>query len=216
MRHPSIRALFAYWNLLREGRPAPERRELDPRGFARELGDVFLLDGEPADFAFRLAGSRLTATLKRELTGQPFASVFVEARRREAEGYARLTAETLDPVLLGTRLLRADDRAWPESVAGSSALERRRPVARAGEILLLPLRFKGTDGARLLGAFASLDPVPAGGPAELDLTGTRVLNRAPRPTSGIGLLPPALADRVIARRGHLTLVRGSLDETDRG
>ena len=40
MKHPSSRALYAYWNTLRAGRAAPERGELNPGAIRTILGDV--------------------------------------------------------------------------------------------------------------------------------------------------------------------------------
>ena len=58
MKHPSSRALYAYWDKLRAGRAAPERGELDPGAIRSILGDVMILEvGGPHRYAVRLAGT---------------------------------------------------------------------------------------------------------------------------------------------------------------
>jgi hypothetical protein len=57
MKHPSARALHAYWDRLRAGRAAPERSEIEPGQIGRLLGDVFLLENSVNPrYSVRLAG----------------------------------------------------------------------------------------------------------------------------------------------------------------
>ena len=68
MKHPSSRALYAYWDTLRAGRAAPERGELDPGAIRTILGDVMILEvGGPHRYAVRLAGTRICSLMGREL-----------------------------------------------------------------------------------------------------------------------------------------------------
>jgi hypothetical protein len=64
--------LFAYWNLKRGNRPAPSRRDLDPRDIARLLPCLHLIDveREPLRFRHRLVGSELIDILGRNVTGK--------------------------------------------------------------------------------------------------------------------------------------------------
>ena len=64
--------LFAYWNAKRGNRPAPSRRDLDPRDITRLLPFLHLIDVEPEPLRFRhrLVGSELIDTLGRNVTGK--------------------------------------------------------------------------------------------------------------------------------------------------
>lgn len=60
MKHKTIQALFDYWNTMREGRPAPLRREIQPGDIKRILPHVFILERESGtSFRYRLAGTGL-------------------------------------------------------------------------------------------------------------------------------------------------------------
>jgi hypothetical protein len=71
-----LRRLFVYWRGLREGRPMPARRELDPIAFRYLLGHVCLIDvhRDPLRFQVRLHGTAMCARIHQDLTGQ-----FIEA-----------------------------------------------------------------------------------------------------------------------------------------
>lgn len=230
MRHRSIQALYAYWDTLRGDRPAPARTEIDPSGITRELGDVFLLDGPASDFRFRLAGSRMVATLGRTLTGVRFDEIWLEQAHEHARIALASAADEAEPILIGIRAFdtsgqpdtpRTSARAEPapriqpswlnfRKVENPARSERRGLLVGAGEMLLLPLRHQNRVGGRILGALALFEPQisPAAQPLPLDISGTRILGRTARPTVGTGLLPADLAETVIGRRGHLVLIRG--------
>lgn len=222
MRHASIRALYAYWAQLSAGRLAPERREINPKAIARELGDLFILDGEVETFAFRLAGSRLVHSLGRDVTGTSFLSIFDHQALKTAHDMLVCTAREAEPVLIGIRDAAtvmprpaaptpvehfAQRRDTPSSTPPS---ERRRAFEGHGELLLLPLLHRGKIGDRLFGAMALFDPpaLARDGAIELAITGTRVLGRNASPRTPLGLVRSDLADQVISRRGHLALLRG--------
>lgn len=76
MRHSGTRKLFDYWNLKRQGRPAPARADIAPAGIASLLASTFLIDIDAGQPAFRLAGTRLCAAFGRELAGESFAAAF--------------------------------------------------------------------------------------------------------------------------------------------
>lgn len=227
MRHRSIQALYDYWNTVRGNRPAPARTEIDPRGVATALGDIFLLDGPAADFRFRLAGSRVVAAVGQTLTGRRFDEIWLEAAREAARHALACPADEGEPILVGIRAFeppdphdaprRSDTTAaprlhWPNlRLPGSlPRTERRGALVGAGEMILLPLTHQNRVGARILGALALFDPpaMPATRPQGLDISGTRVLGRAARPQAGTGLLPGEIADAVIGRHGHLVVIRG--------
>ncbi len=226
MRHPSIKALYAYWNGLRDERPAPARTEINPRGIARELGDVFLLDGSPAEFHFRLAGSRIVAALGRPMTGAGFSEIWFEDARRNANSAVLSAAKECDPVLIGIRAFGPTPATTPLDQAlhrhrplwanfrdpdAPRVAERRGTYLGAGEMILLPLLHQGRVGTRLLGAMALFDPpkMPAGSPVPLDISGTRILGRSARPGSGTGLTPGQDAETRISWHGHLALIQSA-------
>lgn len=227
MRHPSIATLFRYWSDLRGGRPAPKRTEIDPRAIASELRDIFILEGPAGDFRFRLAGSRMVANLGQSITGRAFDEIFAERARLGAMSSLWIASEDGEPVLMGIRNaslapgLAAREKPDPtrpvwanfRNIGGVPQPERRVPHLGAGELLLLPLEHRNGLGDRLIGALAFFtQPISPPETAQfLDLTGTRMLGRAARPAAGTGLLPAALADSVISRRGHLVLMRGRKD-----
>ncbi len=107
MKHENTRALYAYWNDLRAGRPAPYRSELDPRAIAALLESTFILEhGQAAAPRFRLAGTRLCDQFGMELRGMSALSLWHGEGRAEMRdllknvvtqpgvGYAACTVET--------------------------------------------------------------------------------------------------------------------------
>lgn len=227
MRHRSIKAVFDYWNTLRGNRPAPSRTEIDPRGIASELGDVFMLDGAAGDYRFRLAGSRIVASLGQPLTGKRFDTLWLDTARAPAQRALETPVIEGEPILIGIRAYepaampatpapegsqRLQPR-WPNLrlAGGASPVERRGQLVGAGEMLLLPLNHQGEAGGRILGVMALFEApaLPVTEPQPLDISGTRILGRAALANPGMGLVPGDLADTIIARRGHLVVMRGS-------
>jgi hypothetical protein len=73
------------------------------------------------------------------------------------------------------------------------------------------LRHDGRLGARLLGGLVlarEAGPLPRP-MARLDLAATRMLGIEARPRTPLGLISSDLAETVLARRGHLVLLRGA-------
>lgn len=70
MQHATSNQLFKYWNEVRNGRFAPNRFEIEPSRIAEILPDVFILEcPDNATYRFRLAGTRICATMGHELRG---------------------------------------------------------------------------------------------------------------------------------------------------
>jgi hypothetical protein len=233
MRHASIRALYAYWLALSTGRAAPARSEIDPKAIARELGDLFILDGDAESFAFRLAGSRLVHAMGRDVTGTAFLSIFDGPSLKTAHAMLDCVAHEVEPVLIGVRdagLAPASAKPKPaspfdqlartfrraEGTAGPDVPpeDRRRTFEGHGELLLLPLSHRGRLGARLFGALAIFNPPnePPARALELSITGTRMLGRQAAPRQSPGLVSGTAADVVVARRGHLAVLKGGRAE----
>lgn len=140
MRHPSARALHAYWDRLRAGRAAPERAEIEPGQIRRLLGDVFLLENtENPRYAVRLAGTRLCALIGHEMRGRSFGAFFAADDRPTLFGLIEGVADGQTPAVSGLIGETDDGRSLDL------------------EMILLPLRHRGKTHARILGAIVPLD-----------------------------------------------------------
>jgi hypothetical protein len=191
------RELHSYWNLLRAGRSAPERSDIDPGAIRGVLADTFILEVDaPERYPIRIAGARTNSLFARELKGGSFLDLWQASEQAEVGAILESVATETIAVLAGaaTRPL------------GLQPLDF--------EILLLPLRHHGNLQARILGAVspASLPSwmglLPA---APMSLLSFRVLvgaesapaKRAPAPIEeptvavDFGRMPH------IDRRGHL-------------
>lgn len=140
MKHPSVRALHAYWDRLRKGRSAPERSEIDPAEIGRLLGDVFLLENnENPRHAVRLAGTRLCALIGHEMRGRSFGALFATEDRATLFGLLEGVADGQIPAVA--------------SLVGETDDGRSLDL----EMVLLPLRHRGRTHARMLGSIVPLD-----------------------------------------------------------
>lgn len=140
MKSASAQRLFNYWQNLRKDRPAPERRDIEPAAIKALLGDVFILEHDGgADFSYRLAGSALCSAYCRELKGRDFRQFWQDG-----------DLEAMDTTMLAIR----EDAA--AAVIGYNGVNARGQTAPY-EMLLLPLRYGGTDYPRILGLAAPMD-----------------------------------------------------------
>jgi hypothetical protein len=143
MRFPAISEVRAYWDALRDGRVAPYRSEVDPRGIERSLEHAFVLERiAPQAARFRLAGMHLTDLMGMEVRGMPFSTFFTPAARAEI-------GIILENVFSGPRT--ADLTIAAESCLG-------RPALR-GRIVLLPLRSDLGEVSRALGCLVTEGPI---------------------------------------------------------
>ncbi|HZR75668.1 PAS domain-containing protein [Bradyrhizobium sp.] len=102
MKHPSNRQFFAYWDQKRGEARAPDRSDFKPDGFRQLLGDVFVLACDEATrHPFRVAGTRLSALLGRDLKGQNFPELFDREGRREIEDIIAAVTEDMLPAVAG-------------------------------------------------------------------------------------------------------------------
>jgi hypothetical protein len=139
MKHPVSRELYAYWNRLRGGEPAPRRGAIEPADIRGVLGDTFILEViDRPTYRFRLAGTRLCAAYGRELKGRNLLD-FWSAEDRE--GMATLLAAVSEDAA-GTVL----------GVEAASA----RDQGVGYEMLILPLRHDGPLYDRVLGVLAPM------------------------------------------------------------
>jgi hypothetical protein len=129
--------IYAYWNRLRGGRSAPERKDVDPGAIRGVLADTFMLDfDDQRGFPFRIAGSRANAIFLRELRGLSFLDLWRDADRGELDSVLHCVADEAQAFLIGAE-------AQPAGL-GVVGLE----------VILLPLRHHGFTHSRVLGGLA--------------------------------------------------------------
>ena len=175
MKHPSSRQFFAYWDAKRGHARAPDRSEIEPGAVRELLGDIFVLsyDNE-AGFPFRVAGTRVSALLGRDLRDQSFSALFTEAARREIEGIVTAVAEETLP-----------------AIAGITATAQNGQLAHL-ELLLLPFITRAHAPISLTGVLAPFES-DLGTLGEFSLTSHRYLHRPEK------LLPRAIRKLQVAR-----------------
>lgn len=139
MKHSSTRSLYAYWNERRGTRAAPDRGEIEPGAIRAALGDSFILCSEAESaHAFRLAGTRVCSLFGRELKGMPFDDLWDPADRAATQDLLAIVANEIAGIVAGVRAVTADAHCVDL------------------ELLLLPLRHRGSSRERQIGVLAPL------------------------------------------------------------
>ncbi|MEL6477546.1 MAG: PAS domain-containing protein [Pseudomonadota bacterium] len=215
MLHSETRALFDYWDRLRNGRKLPYRAEIDPRDMGCDARHLFILEhlGE-ANIRFRLAGTALVDAFAMELRGM---SVRAIMRGKARESMTALVEETLAEPGIG--YARLSEAANPDAV---------------WEILLLPLKsdFGKTD--RIIGALHRVEPSAKNDLSSLEslhfdikemtirpVTGTSGDERVPQPARtprSAALQPAGFAEKPTPFRGpaKLTAIEGGKQDGSEG
>ncbi|MEM7069461.1 MAG: PAS domain-containing protein [Pseudomonadota bacterium] len=202
MRHENSKYLFNYWDSLRAGRPAPDRREIEPSDIRNVLGDTFILelDEKFKTLSFRLAGTRLCNAHGFELKGYGFLSLWEEADNLNVYRTVRSVFEDASPCVL-SYLAVSQNMRFIEC-----------------EMLLLPLLNGFDHASRVLGIVSMSDkPTWLGtDPIEVNrLKMARVVDLAD--TTEAIFDTPNLDPRVeiesqnLKRVGHLTIIDGGMD-----
>jgi len=175
MKHPSSREFFAYWDEKRGDARAPERRDIEPGAVRGLLGDIFVLSYDSdAGYPFRVAGTRISALLGRDLKDQSFSGLFTAESRGEIEDVIGYVAEeTL------------------AAVAGITATSDNGMIAHL-ELLLLPFNTRAHTPISLAGLLAPFESNVTT-LRDFRLTSWRYLHRPER------LVPRALRKLAIAR-----------------
>ena len=175
MKHPSSRAFFNYWNAQRGDARAPERSEIEPGAVRELLGDIFVLSYDnDAGYPFRVAGTRVSALLGRDLRDIGFAALFAADGRREIEDVISYVAEEMLPV-----------------IAGITATSEAGQLAHL-ELLLLPFNHRAHAPVSLTGSLAPFEG-DLGTLSDFRLTSWRYLHPPEK------LVPRALRKLAIAR-----------------
>ncbi len=122
-RFAMLAEVRAYWEGLRNGAALPRRDQIDPRGIAGALEQVFLIERiAPGLARFRLAGMGISDLMGMDVRGMPLSSLFDPAGR--------------------TRLTGPLEGLFRDGVALDIWLEAERGVGRPAmeaRMLLLPL-----------------------------------------------------------------------------
>ncbi len=162
MQKESSRLLYNYWNELRGSRSAPERRNLDPTKIRKTLSDVFILESNKGEdeFLFRLSGSNICSTYRRELKGRSFNDLWHEKDQEALK--TLITAVT-------------EDHAVALATFQGSTKQNKTAIF---ETILLPIRHNGNTNSRILGGLSALEhPYWLGSEAiiEQKITGLRLI-----------------------------------------
>lgn len=217
MNNPGISELFHYWNRLRDGNPAPDRRQIEPVDIRTWLADTFILEnGMRDDVSFRLAGTRVCATFGRELKHFSFYSLF-----------------SLNDISMVRRLVQSCFKDKSVSVIRFDGITKEQRVV-GFEAIFLPLEGSG-QSARLFGGLMADDkPYWLGSDPVIEsrVTSVRVIDPdresvflGNRPQVGIKPTASQTVVRIDQDRqttthlplagkkfGHLTVIRGGLSQ----
>ena len=102
MKHPSNRQFFAYWDEKRGDSRAPDRSDFKPDAVRELLGDIFVLACDEASrYPFRVAGTRLSALLGRDLKDQSFPGLFGSGSSRDIKDVITAVTEDMLPAIAG-------------------------------------------------------------------------------------------------------------------
>jgi hypothetical protein len=217
LEHQGISELFLYWNRLRDTRPAPKRKEIEPMDIRSSLADTFILEnGLRQDATFRLAGTRVCAIFGRELKNFTFYSLFCPT-----------------DLSIMRRLVQSCFNEKSVSVIGFEGTSKSKRTM-AFDCIFLPLDSDG-ESQRLLGAvFSKEKPFWLGADIIVDckVTSVRVIDPDRelvslnnRPSVHVPPIRPSLNDlqpltstnnpTIVGgkRMGHLTLITGGLSDT---
>ncbi len=171
-------AMFRYWNMLRAGRPAPFRTDIDPTAIKGRLPDTFILEFDDADEPrFRLAGTNVCSSFGRELRHVPFGEIWQADDRDAVDALGKATLNQSAVVLA---------QAHGKSRHG-------RPASF--ELLLLPLD-AGPGRPRAMGLATALErPFWLGAHplSALTLDDARLIDPDAMPALDMGERTPSLA-----------------------
>jgi len=153
---PLLRSLYAYWAEKRQGRPMPDRADIDPIEMRAWLGNLMLVEIAPdGDFVYRLYGSTFVNQFKVDMTGRSI--------RDLPAAQAELLRSEYDAVVKSARPM---SRHYTASFDFTSRDRRSQwQVERSWERLVLPLTNGGESvrmllvGAYPLGAASEATPV---------------------------------------------------------
>lgn len=156
--HPTLVALYRYWEGKRGGRTMPARRDLDPTEIVKLLPHIYMVDVErdPLRFRYRLIGTAICTFLGRDYTGRAVDA----ATYGEGESLDRLlelftaVVDTRAPVAYKGNIWYVSGREW-----------------RQVEALLMPLSRDGVDVDIIFAGYVTVGPIEPP-PPDAPQTGT--------------------------------------------
>ena len=168
--HPTLVALYRYWEGKRGDRTMPARRELDPGEIVPLLPHVYMVDvqRDPLRFRYRLIGTAICNFLGRDYTGRTVDA----ATYGEGENLDRLlqlfttVVETRGPVAYKGNIWYVSDREW-----------------RQVEALLLPLSADGVSVNIIFAGYVTVGPIE---PPTPDAPASDSFRIIPAPTIDLG------------------------------
>ncbi len=135
IEHAGTKAVFDYWNAIRNGNPAAPRDAIDPCSLRSHLPQIFILQRHDDEhITFRLAGTGLCAIFGREFRDQNIFSMF--------------TGECTDMARRLIQQIIAGPRVGLLSTTGYTIDKREADF----EMLLLPLMDDKGHVCRILGS----------------------------------------------------------------
>lgn len=137
-RFAAIREVRAYWDALRDDQDLPRREQINPRGMAGALHQVFMVERiAPGLARFRLAGMEINDLMGMEVRGMPLSSLFDPGARAQL-------ADLLEKVMTKRTIVELDLEA--DRGIGRPALRAR--------LALLPLKGTAGEADLVLGCLA--------------------------------------------------------------
>ncbi|MEM0947647.1 MAG: PAS domain-containing protein [Pseudomonadota bacterium] len=170
--HPVLTRVEAYWDGLRNGRDAPSRAEVDPRGLSGVLRHCFVLERiAPGLARVRVAGQAISDQMGLEMKGMPFSTLFLPEARDQLESVLERVFATPETARL--------------AVMSPPGFKRRRVT---GQLLLLPLRCDLGTTSRAMGCLV-MDDLEGRRPRRLDITAADQRATTSRPNAQMRAAP---------------------------
>lgn len=204
IRQATTKALFDYWNAVRQGRLAPRRFEIEPAKIAGLLPETFILErADRTAYRFRLAGTRLCQLFGQELRGTDFLDLW---SGKDRDAMLALIRDVFKDGLVG--------RGYFVGYREGNEITRY-------EFCLLPLVHNGFAIDRLLGAITAIgrprahDEDPLLGQNFLETEVVRLDFHKPDTQDPSPLAADTDPDNVVRLgRRRLRLVEGGLNGSD--
>jgi hypothetical protein len=163
--HPTLVAIYRYWDSKRRGRAMPQRPDIDPSEIARLLPNIFMVDveREPLRFRYRLIGTAICEFLGRDFTGRTIDAVnYRPEQAAELQKINGTVVETARPVACKGTIFYVPGREWLLT-----------------EAILLPLGKDGINADIIIGGQIAVRPPKAAEGSPEPVEGIRII---PNPT----------------------------------
>jgi hypothetical protein len=159
--HPTLVAIYRYWDSKRRGRAMPQRPDIDPTEIARLLPYVFMVDvkRDPLRFTYRLIGTAICEFLGRDFTGRAIdATNYRPEQAAELHKINGTVVETARPVACKGTIFYVPGREWLLT-----------------EAILLPLGKDGITVDIIIGGQIAIRPPKGAGESPEPGAGIRII-----------------------------------------